>query len=141
MSSLASFIFSLVDLHTATISGNLWTRATEVCKVIGNGEKSKIAAIIKQSCSKKKFTHRYQMSIVHTVYTPVGWPKDSQKYVLYLNEVFMKYLESTAKSKRLQQALLQCVVFLCLAGAPKKDVGRTSLSNSRLLQPDIGYVV
>ena len=87
MSSLASFIFSLVDLHTATISGNLWTRATEVCKVIGNGEKSKIAAIIKQSCSKKKFTHRYQMSIVHTVYTPVGWPKDSQKYVLYIYEV------------------------------------------------------
>ena len=74
MPSLAPFLFSPVDLHTVTISGNLWTRTTEVCKVIGNGEKFKIAAIIKQSCSKKKFIYKYQMSIVHTVNTPVGWP-------------------------------------------------------------------
>ena len=141
MPSLAPFLFSPVDLHTVTISGNLWTRTTEVCKVIGNGEKLKIAAIIKQSCSKKKFIYKYQMSIVHTVNTPVGWPKDSQKCVLYLDEVFMKYLEWNAKSKRLQQTRLQYVVFLCLAAAHKKDVGRTLLSNSRLLQPGISYVV
>ena len=85
MSSLAPFTFKAVDLHILTINDKLWTRATKVCKALGYSKNSKIAIIIKQHRSKKNFAHKYKVSSVHALYTPVDWPKDSQKYDLYVN--------------------------------------------------------
>lgn len=114
MSSLASFIFRLVDLHTVTINGNPWTGPTEVSKAIRNGEKSKIAIIVKKCCSKKNFTHEYQMSSVNMVYTAVDWPKNSQKYVLYLNKLSMNYYFriNCQKQKTSTGTALMCCFFM-----------------------------
>ena len=34
----------------------------------------------------KTLLKKYQLSSVHAAVTPVNWPKDSQKYDLYINE-------------------------------------------------------
>ena len=37
-------------------------------------------------CSRENYAQKYQMTGVHGSCTPVNWPKDSQKYDLYINE-------------------------------------------------------
>ena len=64
-----------------------WTRAREVCRVLEYDAKtSKTAYIIKAHCSPENITQKYQMSSVHASCTPINWPKDLQKYDIYINE-------------------------------------------------------
>ena len=41
---------------------------------------------MKNHCSKENYTQKYQMSGVPAVVTPVDWPKDSEKFDIYINQ-------------------------------------------------------
>ena len=82
MSSAMSFTFSAVELCVVTINEKSWAHAREMCKVLGYRKKT--ANIVKNHCIKENYTQRYQMNGVPTVVTPVDWPKDSQKYDIYI---------------------------------------------------------
>ena len=86
MSSIMPFTFNKIALFTVTVDGKPWTRAREVSRALEYGEKSKTTTIVKHRCSKENFAQKYQMSSVHAVCTPVDWPKDSQKYDIYINK-------------------------------------------------------
>ena len=59
----------------------------EVCRALEYDTKtSKTANIIRAHCSPENITQKYQMSSVHATYTPINWPKDSQKYDIHTNE-------------------------------------------------------
>ena len=47
---------------------------------------NKTAHVIRAHCSRKNYAQKYQMTGVCTANTLVNWPKDYQKYDLYLNE-------------------------------------------------------
>ena len=79
--SLVPFTFKNVELKVVTINGKPWARAKEVCRALKYD-----ANIIRAHCSRENYARKYQMTSVHGSYTPVNWPKDSQKYDLYLNE-------------------------------------------------------
>ena len=82
-----SFAFNSVEFYVVTINEKLWTRAREVCKALEYDAKtSKTTNIIRAHCSPKNTTQKYEMSSVHAVGTPVNWPKESQKYHIYINE-------------------------------------------------------
>ena len=96
MSFVMPFTFKNIALFAVTVDGKTWTRAKEVCWALEYGEKSKTATIVKHHCSEKK----YQMSSVQAVFTPVDWPKDSQKYDIYITEEGMyELLFSSQQSK------------------------------------------
>ena len=81
------FFFNAVDLCVVTINEKPWTRAREVCRGLGHdAKKSKTANIIMVHCSPKNFTQKYQMSSVHAASTPINWPKDLQKYNIYISK-------------------------------------------------------
>ena len=69
-----------------TINEKPWTRAREVYRVLEYNKKT--TDIVKASCSKESYAHKWQLSSV--AYTPTNWPKwDSQKLDLYINEESM----------------------------------------------------
>ena len=78
------FSFNAVELCVVTINEKPWTRAREVCKALEYNRKT--ANIVKNHCSKQNYTQKYQMSSVPAAIAPVDWPKDSQKYDIYVNE-------------------------------------------------------
>ena len=82
--SLVPFTFKNVDLKVVTINGKPWTRAKEVCKALEYNKKT--AHVIRAHCSRENYAHKYDLTSVPTAGTPVNWPKDSQKYDLYINE-------------------------------------------------------
>ena len=60
----------------------------------------KNANIIRAHCSPEKITQKYQLSIVHAACIPINWPKDLQKYDIYINEEGMyELLFSSQQSK------------------------------------------
>ena len=85
MSSVMSFIFNAVELCVVTINEKPWTRATEVCKALEYNKKT--ADIVKTFCSRENYVQKYQMSGFTTAEKPADWPKDSQKYDIYTNEI------------------------------------------------------
>ena len=81
MSSVMPFSFNAVDLFVVTINERPCTRSREVSRGLGHDAKtSKTANIVKDHCSPKNFTQKYQMNSVHAASTPINWPKDLQKY-------------------------------------------------------------
>ena len=78
------FTFNAVGLCVVTINEKPWTRAKEVCTALQYNKKT--ANIVKNHCSKENYAQKYQMSGVPAAVTPVDWPKDSQKYDIYINE-------------------------------------------------------
>ena len=100
MSSVIPFTFNKIASFTVTVDGKPWTRAREVSSALEYGEKSKTTTIVKHRCSKENFAQKYQMSSVHAVCTLVDWPKDSQKYDIYINkEGIYELLISSQQSK------------------------------------------
>ena len=73
-----------MDLCVVIINGRPWTRAREVCKALEYNKET--ANIVKNHCSKEKYAQKYQMSSAPAAVTPINWPKDSQKYDIYINE-------------------------------------------------------
>ena len=80
------FTFNAVDLYVVTINEKPCARVKEVYSAIEYSEKSKTATMVKNHCCKENFAQKYQMSSVHAVCTPVDWPKDSQKYDIYISK-------------------------------------------------------
>ena len=85
--SLVPFTFKNVELKVVTINRKPCARAKELCRALKYDAKtSKTENIIRAHCSRENYADKYQMTSVHGSCTPVNWPKDSQKYDLYLNE-------------------------------------------------------
>ena len=90
MSSLVPFTFNNTNLFIVTINGKSWTRAKEVCNGLEYDKNaSKTANIVRGHCSPENTVHKYQLSGLHDLCTPVKWPSDSQKFDLYINEEAM----------------------------------------------------
>ena len=86
MSSVMPFFFNAVELYVVIINEKPWTRAWEVCRALEYDAKTSKTANIIAHCSLENITQKYQMSSVHAACTPINWPKDSQKYDIYINE-------------------------------------------------------
>ena len=78
------FAFNAVKLCVVTINEKLWTRAREVRRALEYNKKT--ADIVKAFCSRGNYAQKYQMSGFTAAGKPVDWPKDSQKYDIYINE-------------------------------------------------------
>lgn len=75
---------NVVDLCVGTIKSSNKTHAKEVCKALEDHERT--AKVRKGHCTSGNYVQKYQISRVHVVYTAVDWPKNSEKYDLYINE-------------------------------------------------------
>ena len=78
------FTFNAVELCNVTINERPWFRARKVCRVLKYNKKT--ANIVKNHFSKENYAQKYQISDVPAAVTPVDWPKDSQKFGIYINE-------------------------------------------------------
>ena len=96
--SLVPFTFKNVELKVVTINGKPWTRAKEVCKALEYNKKT--AHVIRAHCSRENYAHKYDLTSVPTAGTPVNWPKDSQKYNLYINEEGMHELVFSSQQQK-----------------------------------------
>ena len=85
MSSVMPFAFA-VKLYVVVISQKPWTRAREVCRALECGKAAKAADIVKHLCGRENYAHKYQLSSVPAVGTPVNWLQDSRKDDYYVNE-------------------------------------------------------
>ena len=93
MSSLMPLTFNAVELYVVTINEKPWTRDREVCKALQYDAKtSKTANIIRGQCSPENITQNYQLIGFVSKTKPVNWPKDLQKYNIYINEEGMTEL-------------------------------------------------
>ena len=78
------FSFNAVELCVVTINEKLCTRAREVRRALEYNKKT--ADIVKAFCSRETYAQKYQMSGLTAAGKSVDWPKDSQKYDIYINE-------------------------------------------------------
>ena len=78
------FAFNAVELKVVTINGKPWARAKELCKALEYNKKT--AHVIRAHCTRENYAQKYDLTSVPTAGTPVNWPKDSQKYDLYISE-------------------------------------------------------
>ena len=104
--SLVPFTFKNVELKVVTINDKPWTRAKEVCKALEYNKKT--AHVIRAHCSRKNYAHKYDLTSVTTVVTPVNWPKDSQKYDLYINEEGMYELLFSSQQPLVKKLRKHC---------------------------------
>ena len=131
MSSVMPFTFNNIALFTVTVDGKPWTNAREVCRALQY--KKKTAHIAKHHCSKGNFTQKYQMSGVPMAGTPMDWPKDSQKYDIYINEKTCTnwFLEvNSQKQKTLESTAVMCYFHIFdsnLQTSWKKTISKPSL--------------
>ena len=84
MSSVMSFSSNAVELCVVTINEKCWMRAREVCRALEYNKKT--PDIVKAFFSKENYAQMYQMISVTAAGKPVDWPKDSQKYDIYIIE-------------------------------------------------------
>ena len=83
MASVMPFSFNAVELRVVTINEKPWTPAREVCRALKYEKKTE--NIVKNYCSKESYAQKCQMSSVPAAGIPVDWPKDSQKFDIYIN--------------------------------------------------------
>ena len=94
------FTFNAVELCVVTINEKPWTHAREVCRVLEYNKKT--ADIVKTFCKGENVAKKYQMSGFNAAGKPVDWPKDSQKYNIYISEEGMReivFLSQQPKAK------------------------------------------
>ena len=126
MSSAMPFSFNAVEFCVVTINEKPWIRAREVCRALEYDAKtSKAANIIKAHCDPENITQKYQMSSVHPAYTPINWPKDSQKYNVYTNEEGMYEVNNQRQKTSEDTAAMSC--FLMFDSSPQIK-GRKSIN-------------
>ena len=80
------FSFNAAELCVVTINEKPWVSAREVCGALGYGKAPKTTHVIKAHISPENYAQKYQMSNVPAAHTLINWPKDSQKYDIYINE-------------------------------------------------------
>ena len=106
ISSVMPFTFNTVDLCVLIINGRPWTRAREVCYALEYNKET--ANIVKNHCSKEKYTQKYQMSSVPAAVRPINWQKDSQKYGIYINEEEMYELVFSSQQPKAKDFRRHC---------------------------------
>ena len=79
------FAFNAVELKVVTINGKSWARANEVCEALGY-KKGRAREALKKHVSIENKQHKNVLQSHAVAARPVNWPKDSQKYDLYINE-------------------------------------------------------
>ena len=104
------FSFIAVELCVVTINEKPWTRAREVCKALRYEEKT--ANIVKNHCSKENYAQKYQLSSVPAAGTPVGCPKDSQNFDIYINEEGMYELLISSQHPEAKDFRRHCLIVL-----------------------------
>ena len=80
--------FNSIKLFTVTINGKHWTRAKEICQSLKYHRET--GHVIRDHCSCENIRHKYEL--VGLADTSVQWPKNSQKYDIYINEEGMHEL-------------------------------------------------
>ena len=91
-----------------TINKKPWTRASEVCRALGYGKATKTAHVIKAHVSPENYAQKYQMSSVPAAHTPINWPKDSQKYDIYINEEGMSEMLFSSQQPKAKDFRKHC---------------------------------
>ena len=86
--ALVPFTFNNTNLNTITIRGKHWTRAKEICQPLKYNRET--GHVIRDHCSYENIRHKYEL--VSLADTSVQWPKNSQKYDIYINEEGMHEL-------------------------------------------------
>ena len=79
------FFFDAVELCIVTINEKHWTQARVVCRALGYGKATKATHVIKAHVNPDIDVHKWQLSSVSAAST-ISWPKDSQKYNIYIIE-------------------------------------------------------
>ena len=85
MSSIMPFAFNTIELYVVTVNGKPWTRAKEMCRAL-KYKKGRARDVLKKHVSIENKQHKNVLQSRAVVARPVSWPKDSQKYDLYINE-------------------------------------------------------
>ena len=93
--SLVPFTFNVVELQVVTVDSKDWCRAKEVCKTLGY--KRGTDDVPRTHCSGENPSHKYALKGGSATAPPLEWPKDSQKYDLYINEEGLKKLVLTSQ--------------------------------------------
>ena len=89
MSSVMLFSFNAVELCVVTINEKPGARARDVCEALEYGEATKDADVVRHLCSKTDYTNKWQLTGLVPETKPGDWPKDSQKYDIYIIEGWM----------------------------------------------------
>ena len=105
-SQLVPFTFNKVDLVIVKFNGKEWCRAKEVCLALKY--KKDTSDIIHNHCSSENIQHKYQLSGPPISGEPISWPKDSQKYDLYINEEGLYELIFTSQQPLAKQFRKHC---------------------------------
>ena len=82
--SLVPFTFNKVTLQVVSINGKEWCRVKEVSKALEYEKRTN--DVVRTHVSGENVAHKYQQCGHFTVGVTTKWPKDSQKYDLYINE-------------------------------------------------------
>ena len=112
MSSVMPFSSNAFKLCVVTINEKPWTRAKVVCRALEYNKKT--ADIVKAFCSRENYTQKYQMSGFTAVGKPVDWPKDSQKYDIYISEEGMYEIVFSSQQPKAKDFRRHCCnVLMC----------------------------
>ena len=108
MYSVMPFAFNAVELCVVTINEKPWTRAREVRMVLEYGKATKAANVVKQLCSKENYAHKWHLTGFVFETMPVDWPKDSQKFDIYINEEAMYELLFSSQQPKVKDFRKHC---------------------------------
>ena len=108
MSSVMAFVFNAVELCVVTTNEKPWTRAREVCRALEYGRATKAADDVRHLCSKTNYAHRWQLAGLVPKKKPVDWPKDSQKYDIYIYEEGMYEIVFSSQQSRVKDFWRHC---------------------------------
>ena len=100
------FTFNAVGLCVVTLNEKTWTRVREVCKALEYNKKTN--HVIKAYVSPENYAQKYQISSVPTAVMPINWPKDLQKYYIYITEEGMYELLFSSQQPNAKEFRRHC---------------------------------
>ena len=89
-----------------------WTYAREIRRALEYGKATKTVDVAKQLCSKGKYAHKWQLTGFVPETKPVDWPKDSEKYDIYINEEGMYELLFSSQQRKAKDFKRHCFIVL-----------------------------
>ena len=105
-SSVMTFSFNAVELCVVSINEKPGTRAREVRRAFEYNKKT--ADIVKAFCNQENYDQKYQISGFTATGKPVDWPKDSQKYDIYIKEEGMYEIIFSGQQPRTKEFRKHC---------------------------------
>ena len=128
--SLVPFTFTNVELKIVVTDSKAWTRGKEVCQALQY--KKKTNDVLSTFVSKENKQHKYELQGRFSTKYPVNWPKDSQKYDLYINEEGMYELMFSSQQPLAKEFRKYCCNIMFPPYSSKdgrKSENRTPASN------------